>query len=82
MLHSLVLYTDILLNADKPLNQARPSTTRCQPCNVALGPDNPAYDHYHSRAHINRLLQLGLEIPIEDEKIVDDSERMTCSSSS
>jgi hypothetical protein len=53
----------------------------CQPCSVALGPDNPAEDHNRSRLHINRLLQLGLELPFDngdlDQDLGLDSNGMT-----
>jgi len=39
-------------------------TGYCQECKVTVEPNSSLEDHQRSRKHINRLLQLGLEVPI------------------
>jgi len=39
-------------------------TGYCNECKVNLEPDCSLHDHQRSRKHINRLLQLGIEVPI------------------
>jgi len=36
----------------------------CKECKVNLEPNCSADEHQRSRKHINRLLQLGIEVPI------------------
>jgi len=36
----------------------------CKECKVNLEPNCPLEEHQRSRKHINRLLQLGIEVPI------------------
>lgn len=56
---------------DSRENNTKHRDAWCYECSCELGSDNPSHEHYRSRAHLNRLLQLGVELPVDDEQLPD-----------